>query len=406
VLDRLGRLRNSSLVAVEEVGPAMRYRLLETLREYGAGQLSRAERAALSTRHAEYFLRLAQQAEEQRTAGKQQAWAEALTRDLDNLRAALAWGLGAAGEAGIGVRLGAALWWFWPHQGRLPEGREWLDQALRHAGSAPSRPRAWLLLGTGLLSLHQGDFASAGALFQESLALFHAVDDPLGTAHALYHLGWVAHGQSDRNGARRLWEESLVLRRQLGLKADLVQSLRHPKWLAADLRDQTAAGAFYEEELAVMREFGGAAAAAAQLIQAVDRARARENCPALRLICAEALALWREFGNRQEIAEAFDYLAVTARDMGDYELARALLEQSLAIDRALGLEYSVHLSLWNLAQMARLTGDLTAARAWIEVHRVIVARVLMPDRRARVDRGEPADRSRAGQQGADCPRAG
>src|SRR5437016_4246236 len=71
-LEYLEQLRESSLVLAEEVGggeqPApgtaeMRFRLLETLREYGAEQLAREEQAELARRHAEYYLALVEAAE-------------------------------------------------------------------------------------------------------------------------------------------------------------------------------------------------------------------------------------------------------------------------------------------------------------------------------------------------------
>jgi predicted ATPase len=43
----------------------MRYRLLETIREYGAEQLMHIERDELAYRHAMYFLALAEQAAEE-----------------------------------------------------------------------------------------------------------------------------------------------------------------------------------------------------------------------------------------------------------------------------------------------------------------------------------------------------
>jgi predicted ATPase/DNA-binding SARP family transcriptional activator len=367
-LECLERLRKSTLVVAEEAPDAaeMRYRLLETLREYAAEQLTGEQQTALARRHAEYFFWLAEQAEAAWGSGDQDGWLERLRREQENLRAALRWSLDDGRDEEIGVRLAAAMRWFWPHQGYLREGRAWLEQALRRADITPSGVKARLLLGTGCLLLLQGDFKSAHAFCEESLPLFQEVDDRVGTAQAIYQLGWVAHCQRDLARARRLWEESLALRRQLGHKADMIQSLRNLKWLAADLRDETAARAFYEEELALMHEFGGAAAAAAQLIREVDRAGEQGNHTALRLICAEAQALWRQFGNDRDIADSLDHLGVIARDLGEYELARALLEQSLAINRALGRELNMHRGLWNAAQMARLAGDLTTARVWVD----------------------------------------
>src|SRR5262249_13928946 len=142
------------------------------------------------------------------------------------------------GEAEIGVRLAAALWAFWPSFGHLQEGRQWLDQALRHVGDGPSpRIRARLLLGMGwLLQLH-GEFASAHTFCEESLLVFQAANDPVGTAHALFRLGWVAYNLNDLARARAVWEQALALWKAKGCTAHCVELLRHLRYLVAHLGD-------------------------------------------------------------------------------------------------------------------------------------------------------------------------
>src|SRR5262249_35033857 len=135
-LDCLAQLQECSLVLAEAGSPETRYRMLETVREYAETRLTGEQQAELSRRHLRYFAHQAEQAEaewaDEGRAGT--ARSEQLTRERDNLRAALAWGLGEEGETEIGVRLAAAMWAFWPSHGHLQEGRQWLDHALRRAG--------------------------------------------------------------------------------------------------------------------------------------------------------------------------------------------------------------------------------------------------------------------------------
>jgi predicted ATPase/DNA-binding SARP family transcriptional activator len=369
-LDHLSQLRECSLVLAEAGACETRYRMLETVREYAESMLSREEQAELSRRHAGYFASRAEHAEAE-WATEHNAGAsglEPLTREQDNLRAALAWGLGDAGEPEIGVRLAAALWPFWTSQGHLREGRQWLDQALRHAESAEcSRTRARLLLGMGCLLQLQGEFASARTFCEESLPLLQAANDPEGTMQALYRLGWVAYHQRDLIRARAYWEETLALRRQAGrIGGPHVWLLRHLCYLVAYLGDEPAAASLEEEELALRRESGGPTAATARLMSGVDRAVRQRDLAALHEIAAEGLALAQEYAHNLEIAAVLDHLGLAARDLGEYGLARALLEQSLVTYRAMDTRINLHLDLWRLAQIARLAGDLGAARACVE----------------------------------------
>jgi predicted ATPase/DNA-binding SARP family transcriptional activator len=367
-LDCLAQLQECSLVLAEAGSPETRYRMLETVREYAETMLTCEQQAELSRRHARYFAHQAEQAEAEWAdgGGAGADWSARLARERDNLREALAWGLGDGGETEIGVRLAAAMSVFWPSHGHLREGRQWLDHALRRAESASPRVRARLLLGTGWLLHLQGDFASARIFCEESLPLFQEANDRDGTAQALYRLGWVAYNQSDLTQARAFWEETLVLWRQAGCTAKTVELLRHLRDLVEYLGDEPAAVALREEELALMRQSGGPAAAAARLVSGAAAAQQQRDPGALHSIGAEGLALSQEFEHDREIVLALHHLGLAARDMGEYGLARALLEQSLKTHRALEMQIDVHLHLWRLAQVARQSGDLSAARTWAE----------------------------------------
>ena len=94
-LEPLSRLVDKSLVVVTERGGEVRYRLLQTVRQYASGRLeAAAEGEAVGRHHALYFLSLVEEAEPELNAAGQAEWLERLARELDNLRAAAV----AAGE--------------------------------------------------------------------------------------------------------------------------------------------------------------------------------------------------------------------------------------------------------------------------------------------------------------------
>ena len=82
----------------------MRFRLLESLREYAWEALLGAEGAEpVRRRHLEFFLGVAEEAEPQLEAAEQVAWLERLEAEQHNLRAALAWAFET--EPGLALRL-------------------------------------------------------------------------------------------------------------------------------------------------------------------------------------------------------------------------------------------------------------------------------------------------------------
>ena len=121
-LEGISTLVGQSVVFVqplEETTP--RYRMLETIREFGLERLEASGEAGQTRRrHAEFFRDLAERAEPMLlgTAG-QRTWMAELEREHDNMRAALAWSLSADGVLAVGVALAGALGWFWLMSGRF-----------------------------------------------------------------------------------------------------------------------------------------------------------------------------------------------------------------------------------------------------------------------------------------------
>jgi non-specific serine/threonine protein kinase len=114
ILDLLDGLVHKSLVVAEQASDGTaRYRLLETLREYGREQLVEAgEEATLQVRHCAWCVDLAEQAAEEVWTTAMPAWLDTLEREHDNFRAALDWARSAAPHAEPGLRIVGALWPF------------------------------------------------------------------------------------------------------------------------------------------------------------------------------------------------------------------------------------------------------------------------------------------------------
>jgi predicted ATPase/class 3 adenylate cyclase len=142
MLGLLAQLVEKSLVQPEEPGSCaergcgeVRYRLLETVRQYARERLLEVgEAAAVRGQHRDWCLSLAERAEPMLTGPEQDEWHERLEREHDNLRAALEWCV-ESGEAEAGLRLAGALWWFWQVGGYLGEGRERLEKLLALPGA-------------------------------------------------------------------------------------------------------------------------------------------------------------------------------------------------------------------------------------------------------------------------------
>lgn len=132
LIDLLGLLVDKSLIVTEEVGGMMRYRLLETVRQYGLEKLAESgEAEAVRTRHRDHYTAAAVTLASQ-TGGDATPlipWAEL---EMDNLRAAHAWSCDAA-EFEDALRLVSALQRLWLTRGRFREGIAGFDAVFADA---------------------------------------------------------------------------------------------------------------------------------------------------------------------------------------------------------------------------------------------------------------------------------
>ncbi|MFD7589462.1 BTAD domain-containing putative transcriptional regulator [Kitasatospora sp. NPDC059811] len=122
-----------------------RYRMLETIREYGLEQLTRhGEAGAARERHCGFFLALAETAEPRLRTRDQLRWLARLSADRDDLLAAIRWAV-ESGDAATAVRFGAALCWFWSMRGYPPESLDLLERVLEVPGPADPAARALVI---------------------------------------------------------------------------------------------------------------------------------------------------------------------------------------------------------------------------------------------------------------------
>jgi len=201
VLDLLSALLDKSLVVADaEAGGALRYGMLEPVRQFGSEKLRESPEAPeVSRRHAEHYLEFAETADPGLLGPDQGLWLQRLRTESWNLRAALAWSLEPVQEGRqeareLRLRLVAALGRFWGRNG-FEEGKLWLRTALeRDRGEFP-RARAKALGELGFILLFQQDYGPALAALDEAVALYKELGDTAGAAFALANLGWaVMHG--------------------------------------------------------------------------------------------------------------------------------------------------------------------------------------------------------------------
>ncbi|NUP49742.1 MAG: AfsR/SARP family transcriptional regulator, partial [Catenulispora sp.] len=137
--DLLSALVDKSLLQAvpTDAGQDPRFRMLETLREYGADRLNEAGRLAEVRRaHAVFFRDLVEQAEPNLRRAEQMVWLKRLNAERDNILAAVRFAA-ADEDADTAVRIAAAMTWYWTLGDQNPEGKLWMRVALDVPGESP-----------------------------------------------------------------------------------------------------------------------------------------------------------------------------------------------------------------------------------------------------------------------------
>ncbi|TYC68376.1 regulator [Streptomyces sp. CB01881] len=216
LLDLLSELVAKSVVLREESAFGVRFRLLDTLREYGGHWLRGAGgEQRLLRRHRDWYLGVATWGEVEWFGPRQAETAGRTGLAHANLRAALEFCLAEPGEEQLALLLAGTLWFYWVGCGHLGEGRHWLDRALALAPE-PTEARAKALWVTGYMATLQGDLVAARPALEECRRQAQETGDDRALAYAVHRQGCAALIGDEPARAAELFEEALWHYRTIG----------------------------------------------------------------------------------------------------------------------------------------------------------------------------------------------
>jgi predicted ATPase/DNA-binding SARP family transcriptional activator len=398
ILDLLGRLVDKSMVQVERSGQRSRYRLLETLRQFGAERLVAAgERAPVQAAHRRYFLRLALDHDPDRGHAVDFR-PQALDEEHDNLRAAL--GRALRSEPGEALLLAVSLWRFWLARGHFAEGSRWLHQALSAAPDSPHPERSRALLALAVLEARLGRSARFSELGAAAVTAAQATGSPVQVAFTRMRAGFLHMLAGDVRRAADVADRGLIDARALdhapvAAVARWLRSLtdlfREDAPAALDRLDETLAAlaavdpqappflpavriplvlipcgmrwvpAF--EETALIGSLGGREQATGYALSALGSAhRLARDLRSAAAACRRSVEVFSGLGDEAGLALVLHQLGCVERDLGAAEAARTHLEQALELRRRLGDRRGESLTLANLGLADAAAGNVDRAR--------------------------------------------
>ncbi len=243
----------------------VRYRLLETVRDYGRARLlESAESDFLRTRHRDYYLQLCESVEPDLFIGDEAEAMRKFWADHENLRAGLLWCAerinrsdvqGQAHENAAALRFGTALGRFWIISGQVKEGLDYLKAVLSHDSKVSESIKAAAMNAAGNLAYISGDELTAKQLYEDCLTASRKSNDRPREAITLNNLALVAMHQGEHEKAKAYSEESVSIQREIGDHHRAAIGLGTQAHAAMEREDWQSAKAILEKCIAELRRF-------------------------------------------------------------------------------------------------------------------------------------------------------
>jgi predicted ATPase/DNA-binding CsgD family transcriptional regulator len=345
VLAALTGLVAKSVLVIDDEPAGRRYRLLDTLRQYGLAQLRDPtneacvyglDEAALRRRHLDYYVEEAERFHDDWFGPRQVTWSQRIHAELANLRAALGFCLVTPSLVRTGVRLAGALHYLWYACGQAREGRLWLERALA-ADPGPSRERVRAMAAYTRTVVLQGDFPRAADLAGQCLAPAHQFHEPIYEAEALAVRALLPLTRNDGPGAVESLLSALALASGVDPMHPQVAYVKIMLGVAYLMQgDPCRAGEMFAETQQICRAHGDQWYLGLVLVNSALQAFAVSD-PARALADGrESLRLRLLLHDTYGAAAGLDLLARIAAANGDHERAARLLGAADRWWRAVG----------------------------------------------------------------------
>jgi predicted ATPase len=327
---------NNLLRQDEQPDGEPRFTMLETIRAYALARLAEdpAAQDELRSRHAEYFLVLADQIWQRGMTDTEIHW-PVFERELDNFRATLD-RLKEAEDNVRAVRLVCAITDLWETIGNLVERGLWLEWALGFEAELPPELTARVKLSISSLSWRLRDTQRARVFGEQALEIFLELGDRRHVAWALATLGIIAEIEGDFAESERLAFESESIFRELGHERGALAQTHNRALIALHTKDFEHARPLLELSLSDARRLGSDQSVGNALCDLGVLALYEQRYDDAEVLFADSLESALRAGWRINIVYTLRGLGGVLAIRGDLERAARLLGASAALQERIG----------------------------------------------------------------------
>ncbi|NNE07671.1 MAG: protein kinase [Gemmatimonadetes bacterium] len=347
VLELLSNLVDKSLVELDEKGARlsgrMRYRMLETMRQYSLEKLrERGEETAIRRAHARCFKTLAAEAAPEFLGKKQDLWFHRMDFEKGNMRNAIDFALGPDGSPRDALAIVADLGRYYAVRSAWHENMSLYERVLGAPGNGePTTERARALNWAGNALYWIGEYDRAKGMFDEALAIFEELGDRKGIAACYGNAGHLRNGTGDIEGAIAFYEKQLALREELQDRRGVASALLFLGNTYRRLERFDAAREALTKSMVIHREHEDLhyISVLHSMIGAIELLEG--DVPEARRRFQESLVLYEKTGNKWGISNCLNQTGLCDLLEEHYDEARTRFLESLAIRKTLNDPWSM-----------------------------------------------------------------
>ncbi|MBK8552246.1 MAG: tetratricopeptide repeat protein [Ignavibacteria bacterium] len=390
MLDILTGLTEKSIVIAGE--EKERFRMLETIRQYGDNKLKESgEFESITEKHLKYYSEFADIPISNLRGGDSALWMNMIKDETGNVEKALLWFIENSNSED-GIKLAASMAYYWQINGYLSKGMRFLEssvskwtethnhnyiRAISYLGNFARLnddfDKAKTLFEKGLqisremdakklmieiqhrfavLEYDKGNFEQSRKYYEENLDYYKSIDDKYGIGATLNNLGNIFSIQGDIEKASDMYTESLALRRAQGDKLGVSVALCNLGILAYEHGDYIRSKALLDESLQIRLDVGDRVGEAITLTNLGNVAFNQADYQAALALYRKSYEIYFEIGKKTGVAEALYNIAKVTFEMDEFEKALELYEESLAMCRELDLVMEAAVCLHGLGLIA------------------------------------------------------
>jgi predicted ATPase/class 3 adenylate cyclase len=357
VAEVLGALVDKSLVVAEPAGGALRYRLLETIRQFAAERLAEAgedEAVAVAAAHGRHYLSVAEAAVPHLRGSDQGRWFARLDADHANLRRATRYASSVPDGTEQVLRLAVALDRYWMGRSRNRDGLALLTPVLER----PDARTDPLLFGRALVVAASvsrvSDIASAQRYGERAVELGRQLDDSRLLIQALAILSSACYFAGEAERGRPLGQEAVERARPLADDVLLAEALSG-YLMCIDLIDPVLAWNLFNEAIACTQRSGDQLFACILHNNAGVHALRVGDIPAARTYLEAAAQAAQATGENSDNVSI--NLGWVRRLDGDHDGARSSFETALRMSRRSGHRSDIAYAVLGLACLDADAGE-------------------------------------------------